>query len=80
MTELCNLGFLVDFTLPSLCSKGLPSSSTFTLGDSAIYLTSEQSTLEMENDNASVLDVYLVSCQTVSNGLFLPVIALTHAQ
>ncbi|XP_071281023.1 phosphatidylinositol 4-phosphate 5-kinase type-1 beta isoform X2 [Agelaius tricolor] len=40
-------------------SKGLPSSSTFTLGDSAIYLTSEQSTLEMENDNASVLDVYL---------------------
>ncbi|XP_054041700.1 phosphatidylinositol 4-phosphate 5-kinase type-1 beta isoform X3 [Rissa tridactyla] len=40
-------------------SKGLPSSSTFTLEDSAIYLTSEQSTLEMENDNASVLDVYL---------------------
>uniref|UniRef100_A0A8C0FSK5 Phosphatidylinositol-4-phosphate 5-kinase type 1 beta n=1 Tax=Bubo bubo TaxID=30461 RepID=A0A8C0FSK5_BUBBB len=43
-------------------SKGVPSSSTFTLEDSAIYLTSEQSTLEMENDNASVLDVYLVSC------------------
>ncbi|KAM7024888.1 phosphatidylinositol 4-phosphate 5-kinase type-1 beta isoform 1-T2 [Acridotheres tristis] len=43
-------------------SKGLPSSSTFTLGDSAIYLTSEQSTLEMENDNASVLDVYLDLC------------------
>ncbi|XP_071588099.1 phosphatidylinositol 4-phosphate 5-kinase type-1 beta isoform X3 [Heliangelus exortis] len=41
-------------------SKVLPSSSTFTLEDSAIYLTSEQSTLEMENDNASVLDVYLV--------------------
>ncbi|NXI40540.1 PI51B kinase, partial [Galbula dea] len=40
-------------------SKGLPSSSTFTLEDSAIYLTSEQSTLETENDNASVLDVYL---------------------
>ncbi|NXA10180.1 PI51B kinase, partial [Sapayoa aenigma] len=40
-------------------SKGLPSSSTFTLEDSAIYLTSEQSTLEMETDNASVLDVYL---------------------
>ncbi|KAM6186959.1 phosphatidylinositol 4-phosphate 5-kinase type-1 beta isoform 1-T1 [Sarcoramphus papa] len=51
-------------------SKGLPSSSTFTLEDSAIYLTSEQSTLEMENDNASVLDVYLVSCQTVSDGRF----------
>ncbi|NXG20429.1 PI51B kinase, partial [Grallaria varia] len=44
---------------PMLSRKGLPSSSTFTLEDSAIYLTSEQSTLEMENDNASVLDVYL---------------------
>ncbi|XP_078008935.1 phosphatidylinositol 4-phosphate 5-kinase type-1 beta isoform X2 [Phascolarctos cinereus] len=40
-------------------SKGLPSSSTFTLEDSAIYLTSEQSTLETQDDNASVLDVYL---------------------
>uniref|UniRef100_A0A674IL20 Phosphatidylinositol-4-phosphate 5-kinase type 1 beta n=1 Tax=Terrapene triunguis TaxID=2587831 RepID=A0A674IL20_9SAUR len=54
-----------DGTLLYSSSKGLPSSSTFTLEDSAIYLTSEQSTLEMENDNASVLDVYLVSCQTV---------------
>uniref|UniRef100_A0A8C9F044 Phosphatidylinositol-4-phosphate 5-kinase type 1 beta n=1 Tax=Pavo cristatus TaxID=9049 RepID=A0A8C9F044_PAVCR len=51
-------------------SKELPSSSTFTLEDSAIYLTSEQSTLETENDNASVLDVYLVSCQCASGGLF----------
>ncbi|XP_053264818.1 phosphatidylinositol 4-phosphate 5-kinase type-1 beta isoform X4 [Podarcis raffonei] len=41
-------------------SKGLPSSSTFTLEDSAICLTSEQSTVETENDNASVLDVYLL--------------------
>ncbi|XP_053910781.1 phosphatidylinositol 4-phosphate 5-kinase type-1 beta isoform X1 [Cuculus canorus] len=40
-------------------SKGLPLSSTCTLEDGAIYLTSEQSTLEMENDNTSVLDVYL---------------------
>ncbi|XP_065406585.1 phosphatidylinositol 4-phosphate 5-kinase type-1 beta isoform X13 [Chrysemys picta bellii] len=48
-----------DGTLLYSSSKGLPSSSTFTLEDSAIYLTSEQSTLEMENDNASVLDVYL---------------------
>ncbi|EMP30451.1 Phosphatidylinositol-4-phosphate 5-kinase type-1 beta [Chelonia mydas] len=54
-----------DGTLLYSSSKGLPSSSTFTLEDSAIYLTSEQSTLEMENDNASVLDVYLVSCRTV---------------
>lgn len=46
-----------DGTLPY--SKRLPSSSTFTLEDSAIYLTSEQSTPEMDNDNASVLDVYL---------------------
>ncbi|XP_039401223.1 phosphatidylinositol 4-phosphate 5-kinase type-1 beta isoform X3 [Mauremys reevesii] len=48
-----------DGTLLYSSSKGLPSSSTFTLEDSAIYLTSEQSTLEMDNDNASVLDVYL---------------------
>ncbi|NXN96460.1 PI51B kinase, partial [Rhinopomastus cyanomelas] len=40
-------------------SQVLPSSSTCTLEDSAIYLTLEQSTQEMENDNASVLDVYL---------------------
>ncbi|KAM4808704.1 phosphatidylinositol 4-phosphate 5-kinase type-1 beta isoform 3-T3 [Rhinophrynus dorsalis] len=38
--------------------RGLPSSSTFTLEDSA-YQTSEQSTLEMDNDNGSVFDVYL---------------------
>ncbi|XP_063311136.1 phosphatidylinositol 4-phosphate 5-kinase type-1 beta isoform X1 [Pelobates fuscus] len=40
--------------------RGQPSSSTFTLEDSA-YQTSEQSTIEMENDNVSVFDVYLVS-------------------
>ncbi|CAH2294079.1 phosphatidylinositol 4-phosphate 5-kinase type-1 beta isoform X1 [Pelobates cultripes] len=38
--------------------RGQPSSSTFTLEDSA-YQTSEQSTIEMENDNVSVFDVYL---------------------
>lgn len=48
-----------DQTMLYSSSKELPSSSTFTLEDSAIYLTSEQSTLETENDNASVLDVYL---------------------
>uniref|UniRef100_A0A8C5Q7I2 Phosphatidylinositol-4-phosphate 5-kinase type 1 beta n=1 Tax=Leptobrachium leishanense TaxID=445787 RepID=A0A8C5Q7I2_9ANUR len=37
--------------------RGQPSSSTFTLEDSA-YQTSEQSTIEMD-DNASVLDIYL---------------------
>lgn len=37
--------------------RGLPSSSTFTLEDSA-YQTSEQSTIEMDND---AFDVYLVS-------------------
>uniref|UniRef100_A0A8D1F979 Phosphatidylinositol-4-phosphate 5-kinase type 1 beta n=1 Tax=Sus scrofa TaxID=9823 RepID=A0A8D1F979_PIG len=42
-------------------SKGLPSSSTFTLEEGTIYLTSEPNTLEMQDDNASVLDVYLVS-------------------
>uniref|UniRef100_A0A8D1W6Y1 Phosphatidylinositol-4-phosphate 5-kinase type 1 beta n=1 Tax=Sus scrofa TaxID=9823 RepID=A0A8D1W6Y1_PIG len=40
-------------------SKGLPSSSTFTLEEGTIYLTSEPNTLEMQDDNASVLDVYL---------------------
>ncbi|KAM7092461.1 phosphatidylinositol 4-phosphate 5-kinase type-1 beta isoform 3-T4 [Molossus nigricans] len=40
-------------------SKGLPSSSTFTLEEGTIYLTSEPSALDMQDDNASVLDVYL---------------------
>ncbi|XP_053322464.1 phosphatidylinositol 4-phosphate 5-kinase type-1 beta [Spea bombifrons] len=39
-------------------NRSQPSSSTFTLEDSA-YQTSEQSTIEMENDNGSVFDVYL---------------------
>ncbi|XP_043920280.1 phosphatidylinositol 4-phosphate 5-kinase type-1 beta isoform X2 [Protopterus annectens] len=39
-----------------------PSSSTFTLEDSAICLNSEQSTPEVENDDStSVLDVYLIA-------------------
>ncbi|XP_012592387.1 phosphatidylinositol 4-phosphate 5-kinase type-1 beta isoform X2 [Microcebus murinus] len=40
-------------------SKGLPSSSTFTLEEGTIYLTAEPNALEMQDDNASVLDVYL---------------------
>ncbi|XP_008578886.1 PREDICTED: phosphatidylinositol 4-phosphate 5-kinase type-1 beta isoform X4 [Galeopterus variegatus] len=40
-------------------SKGLPSSSTFTLEEGTIYLTAEPDALEMQDDNASVLDVYL---------------------
>ncbi|KAF6729553.1 Phosphatidylinositol 4-phosphate 5-kinase type-1 beta [Oryzias melastigma] len=35
------------------------SSSTFTLEDSAICLTSEQSTVDVDHDEGSVLDVYL---------------------
>uniref|UniRef100_A0A8I5TCM4 Frataxin n=1 Tax=Pongo abelii TaxID=9601 RepID=A0A8I5TCM4_PONAB len=42
-------------------SKGLPSSSTFTLEEGTIYLTAEPNTLEVQDDNASVLDVYLSS-------------------
>uniref|UniRef100_A0A5F9DMC1 Phosphatidylinositol-4-phosphate 5-kinase type 1 beta n=1 Tax=Oryctolagus cuniculus TaxID=9986 RepID=A0A5F9DMC1_RABIT len=42
-------------------SKGLPSSSTFTLEEGTIYLTAEPAALETQDDNASVLDVYLVS-------------------
>ncbi|KAJ8414955.1 hypothetical protein AAFF_G00024780 [Aldrovandia affinis] len=37
----------------------LASSSTFTLEDSAICLSSEQSTLDLDRDDGSVLDVYL---------------------
>lgn len=48
-------------------SKGLPSSSTYTLEEGTIYLTSEPNALEMQDDNASVLDVYLVS-----NSSFFP--------
>ncbi len=41
--------------------------STLTLEDSAICLTSEQSTMEIDRDDDSVLDVYFVSlCSTVS--------------
>uniref|UniRef100_A0A3P8ZUZ5 PIPK domain-containing protein n=1 Tax=Esox lucius TaxID=8010 RepID=A0A3P8ZUZ5_ESOLU len=46
-----------------LCSfrDDMASSSTFTLEDSAICMTSEQSTMDMDRDDGSVLDVYLVS-------------------
>ena len=57
--------------LPYFSSKGLPSSSTFTLEEGTIYLTSEANALEMQDDNASVLDVYLVS-----NTWFLPLLFL----
>uniref|UniRef100_A0A8C1RIW9 Phosphatidylinositol-4-phosphate 5-kinase, type I, beta b n=1 Tax=Cyprinus carpio TaxID=7962 RepID=A0A8C1RIW9_CYPCA len=41
--------------------------STFTLEDSAICLTSAQSTMDVDRDDYSVLDVYFVSlCSTVS--------------
>ncbi|KAL6092449.1 hypothetical protein STEG23_022795, partial [Scotinomys teguina] len=63
-----SLGLLLDILLLPcvvgilqlwICSKGLPSSSTFTLEEGTIYLTAEPNTLEMQDDNASVLDVYL---------------------
>uniref|UniRef100_A0A667XPN7 Phosphatidylinositol-4-phosphate 5-kinase, type I, beta b n=1 Tax=Myripristis murdjan TaxID=586833 RepID=A0A667XPN7_9TELE len=46
----------------------MASSSTFTLEDSAICLTSEQSTMDVDidRDDGSVLDVYLVSFDSVS--------------
>ncbi|GAB5579679.1 phosphatidylinositol 4-phosphate 5-kinase type-1 beta isoform X5 [Prionailurus iriomotensis] len=47
--------------MESASIKGLPSSSTFTLEEGTIYLTSESNALEMQDDNASVLDVYLIS-------------------
>ncbi|KFO22887.1 Phosphatidylinositol-4-phosphate 5-kinase type-1 beta [Fukomys damarensis] len=42
-------------------SKGLPSSSTFTLEEGTIYLTAGPTAVEVQDDSASVLDVYLVS-------------------
>lgn len=48
-----------------LCFRDdVASRSTFTLEDSAICLTSEQSTMDVDidRDEGSVLDVYLVSC------------------
>ena len=49
---------------PSGLRDDMASSSTFTLEDSAICLTSEQSTMDvdvdMDRDDGSVLDVYLV--------------------
>lgn len=58
------MDMLLDYVcfdlLLSTSRSGLPSSSTFTLEDSA-YQTSEQSTIEMDNDNGSIFDVYLVS-------------------
>lgn len=48
------------------------SSSTFTLEDSAICLTSEQSTMDVDidRDDGSVLDVYLVSWFSISDDEF----------
>ncbi|XP_040835118.1 phosphatidylinositol 4-phosphate 5-kinase type-1 beta isoform X2 [Ochotona curzoniae] len=43
-------------------SKGLASSSTFTLEEGTIYLSAEPDTVELPEDSASVLDVYL-SCR-----------------
>lgn len=48
--------------------EDVASSSTFTLEDSAICLTSEQSTMDVDidRDDGSVLDVYLVSWFSIS--------------
>lgn len=50
-------------SLVSARREDVASSSTFTLEDSAICLTSEQSTMDVDidRDDGSVLDVYLVS-------------------
>lgn len=49
-------------TLFLCCRDDVASNSTFTLEDSAICLTSEQSTVDvdMDRDDGSVLDIYLV--------------------
>uniref|UniRef100_A0A4W5KZ86 Phosphatidylinositol-4-phosphate 5-kinase, type I, beta b n=1 Tax=Hucho hucho TaxID=62062 RepID=A0A4W5KZ86_9TELE len=54
----------------------MASSSTFTLEDSAICLTSEQSTMDvevdMDRDDGSVLDVYLVSTHSLGVSQITP--------
>lgn len=52
--------------------EDVASSSTFTLEDSAICLTSEQSTMDVDidRDDGSVLDVYLVSWFSISDDEF----------
>lgn len=52
--------------------EDVASSSTFTLEDSAICLTSEQSTMDVDidRDDGSVLDVYLVSWFSISDEEF----------
>uniref|UniRef100_A0A8C2GD29 Phosphatidylinositol-4-phosphate 5-kinase, type I, beta b n=1 Tax=Cyprinus carpio TaxID=7962 RepID=A0A8C2GD29_CYPCA len=45
--------------------------STFTLEDSGICLTSEQSTMDIDRDDDSVLDVYFVSLCRTASGLHL---------
>ncbi|XP_039606700.1 phosphatidylinositol 4-phosphate 5-kinase type-1 beta isoform X2 [Polypterus senegalus] len=54
-----NERYLMNDTGDVECRDMLASSSTFTLEDSAICLTSEQSTLENDKDDGSVYDVYL---------------------
>lgn len=50
------------YIYPIYFREDVASSSTFTLEDSAICLTSEQSTMDVDidRDDGSVLDVYLV--------------------
>lgn len=52
----------------------MASSSTFTLEDSAICLTSEQSTMDvdMDPDDGSVLDIYLVSAHPLAVSRMAP--------
>lgn len=53
----------IFISLFSCYRDDIASSSTFTLEDSAICLTSEQSTMDvdLDRDDGSVLDIYLVS-------------------
>lgn len=57
MSMLFNVMLL--FPLQIRCA--ISSSSTFTLEDSAICLISEQSTMDVDRDDESVLDAYFVS-------------------
>ncbi|XP_075414969.1 phosphatidylinositol 4-phosphate 5-kinase type-1 beta [Tenrec ecaudatus] len=54
-----NEHFPQERTALSTSSKGLPSSSTFTLEEGTIYLTPEPDAPDAQDDNTSVFDVYL---------------------
>uniref|UniRef100_A0A674BSQ5 Phosphatidylinositol-4-phosphate 5-kinase, type I, beta b n=1 Tax=Salmo trutta TaxID=8032 RepID=A0A674BSQ5_SALTR len=74
--EGSSMGTISSSSLYLETQDEMTSSSTFTLEDSAICLTSEQSTMDVEvdidRDDGSVLDVYLVSTHSLGVSQITP--------